>query len=274
MTTGSRLLVAQDGKLGEASGVAMPGAAAVAVDAVDHQVFVGASDGAISAIQSAAFDAMASSNAIVKPTLVGHVSGPISHLWSTPSGNVLVQSGDDLSLLDVATGSIRVSLYMPGMARLVSFTQGGSQVVVAAVPSGIVEMDATTLQAITSIPLTAGATGLALVDMLGRTTLYEATGAARVEMLAVGGDAELTDAGGIPMPGQVSDVRWDSATGMVHVLGKTRDGATTVYVVEPTSNSIFADAALPFAPVAWVLDSQRTIRAPTASAFWLSRKPA
>ena len=50
---------------------------------------------------------------------------------------------------------------------------------------------------------------------------------------------------------------WDAATTNVHVLGRTQDGtAPTVYVVEPRSNSVFADAHLPSEPVAVVMDAQ------------------
>ncbi len=256
LTTGSWLLIAQGGQLGKASGIAIPGAVAVAVDTAGHQVFVGTIDGEILAIPSTALDAMASSNATVKPTLVGHVAAAISHLWATGASNVIVQAGDDVSLLDVATGSTLATLYLPGVAGLLPLDAGGRHLAVAAVPSGLIELDATTLQAMASIPLTAGATGLALVGLPNQPTLYVATGAARIEMLSVGSDASLTDLGGFAMPGLISDVRWDRATNMVHVLGQTREGAATVYVVEPTTNSIFADAALPFAPTAWVLDAQ------------------
>jgi 4-amino-4-deoxy-L-arabinose transferase-like glycosyltransferase len=43
---------------------------------------------------------------------------------------------------------------------------------------------------------------------------------------------------------------------MVHVLGMTAGGQPTIYVVEPHTDSVFADAPLPYAPVAWILDAQ------------------
>jgi 4-amino-4-deoxy-L-arabinose transferase-like glycosyltransferase len=152
------------------------------------------------------------------------------------------------------------------VASLLPLNVSGHQLAVAAVPSGLVQLDTSTLKAVAAISLTAGATGLDLVDgspqlqrdrnLLSQPTLYVATGAARLETVTVGIDGTLTDQGGFPMPGPITDVRWDRATNMVHVLGKVRDGTPTVYVVEPRDNSIFADAALPYEPVAWVLDSQ------------------
>ena len=48
----------------------------------------------------------------------------------------------------------------------------------------------------------------------------------------------------------------DPATELIHVLGVTPDGRTsTVYVVEPHANVVFADHKLPFAPSAWALDT-------------------
>ncbi len=59
------------------------------------------------------------------------------------------------------------------------------------------------------------------------------------------------------MPNTVEQVFWNAATTNVHVFGRTQDGAApTVYVVEPRSNSVFADARLQSEPQAIVLDVQ------------------
>ena len=61
----------------------------------------------------------------------------------------------------------------------------------------------------------------------------------------------------IEMPNTVEQVFWNAATTNVHVLGRSQDGtAPTVYVVEPRSNSIFADARLQSEPQAIVFDVQ------------------
>ena len=60
----------------------------------------------------------------------------------------------------------------------------------------------------------------------------------------------------IRMPGAVDRIVYDPATELIHVLGVTPDGRTsTVYVVEPHANVVFADHKLPFAPSAWALDT-------------------
>jgi predicted membrane-bound dolichyl-phosphate-mannose-protein mannosyltransferase len=62
----------------------------------------------------------------------------------------------------------------------------------------------------------------------------------------------------VQMPGEVTRITYDGASQMVHVLGRAPDGsAETVYVVEPNGNSVFADARLPLAPVAWAMDADK-----------------
>jgi hypothetical protein len=58
------------------------------------------------------------------------------------------------------------------------------------------------------------------------------------------------------MPGVVERIAFNDATQLLHVLGRTPDGAaSTVYVVEPRGNSVFADAPIPFTPAAWAMDT-------------------
>lgn len=56
------------------------------------------------------------------------------------------------------------------------------------------------------------------------------------------------------MPGPVTRVLYDDAAQMVEVLGRTADGADTVYVIEPHGNAVFADHRLGFTPTALVMD--------------------
>ncbi len=61
----------------------------------------------------------------------------------------------------------------------------------------------------------------------------------------------------IEMPNAVESVVWNSATTHVHVLGTSQDGSSpTIYVIEPRSNSVFADALLTAEPAAVVMDAQ------------------
>ena len=54
----------------------------------------------------------------------------------------------------------------------------------------------------------------------------------------------------------VRDLVYDPATQLLHVLGDAVDGGgSTVYVVEPHANAVFADVRLGDEPVAWALDA-------------------
>ena len=130
-------------------------------------------------------------------------------------------------------------------------------VVAVADARGLTIRDAATLSDVGSIPIAAGATGLALDQSLDTPTLYVAAGRT-LEQITVPPEGPATDAGGMTMPGVVRDVRWDAASNLIHVLGRTPNGkADTVYVVEPHGNAVFADARLPFATTAWAMDVQQ-----------------
>ncbi|HET9613768.1 MAG TPA: hypothetical protein VFP22_03055, partial [Candidatus Limnocylindrales bacterium] len=107
-----------------------------------------------------------------------------------------------------------------------------------------------------TVDVGAPAHGLALTTM-NSGTLYVATDPdkasatpGRIAIVAVGGDPAKNGAAyqtAMAMPGAVTRVAWDDATEMVHVLGTTPDGsASTVYVIEPHGNAVYADARLPF----------------------------
>ena len=113
------------------------------------------------------------------------------------------------------------------------------------------------------VPITGGTTGLALTSDLDAPRLYVATGST-LTVLKLNADgvahAEPAVESTIAMPGPVTKVTFDDASIMVHALGTTPDGQNTIYASSPRgsppANSVFADARLPFAPVAWATDVQ------------------
>ncbi len=137
--------------------------------------------------------------------------------------------------------------------------------VAIATDDGVAFIDPTTASLITTIALDGGAHGLALVTGLDSPRLYVTTGLPgdpQYDVIAVGGDAAANgpvDQGLNPLPGGgASEVLYDPATQMVHILGLApnvdddkagADGYAsdvwTVYVVEPHGNAVFADARLP-----------------------------
>ena len=88
-------------------------------------------------------------------------------------------------------------------------------------------------------------------------TIYATAGDKLINVILPNDDAARLSKT-IQMPNAVERVVWNDATTNVHVLGQSQDGTSpTVYVVEPRSNSIFADARLTAEPQAVVMDVQR-----------------
>jgi hypothetical protein len=109
-----------------------------------------------------------------------------------------------------------------------------------------------------------GAQGLALVevdDPVLYVTNDHPTGP-RFALVRVGGDAARERAVlGVnhPLPGRGSWVGFDEATDQIHVLGdpppgRPADQIATVYVIEPHTEAVYADAALSFRPASLALD--------------------
>ena len=122
--------------------------------------------------------------------------------------------------------------------------------------AGVVFVDpqSGTIYATTSITGGAAA-GLVDADGLDTPMLYAAGGSAlaAIRLPTDGSDPAVDQT--VWMPAPISRVTYDTASQMVHALGRTKDGAGwTIYVVEPRGNSVFADARLPFAPATWATD--------------------
>ena len=131
-----------------------------------------------------------------------------------------------------------------------------SATVAVAGQSGVTFLDAVSLTKLTSIDFDYGATGLTLVDRgLEKPTIYVASGP-RLQTISIG-DRGPTKGLTIPMPGTVRDVVWNDSANLIHALGAAPGtGGSTIYVVEPHGNAVYADAKLPFDPVRLVVDTQ------------------
>jgi hypothetical protein len=267
LATGSDLRIWEHGDARATAMVPLPGAAALAVDGDQHYLIVGTDDGTLWAVSSASLDALAASGTLSAPYRIGVVDGPVRGVWAVGDGRLLVQTdGDRLLLVDEADAAPIASAGLPGVRGILPLAIGGKRSIVAATPVGLVQLDAATLEPLGTVEIAGGATGLDLVDgnpedknareLLAQPTLYVATGGARIATVLVGPDGALTAAADFPMPGAVTDVRWDRPTNLVHALGETADGRPTVYVVDPHVNAVFADAVLPFTPATWLLDVQ------------------
>jgi 4-amino-4-deoxy-L-arabinose transferase-like glycosyltransferase len=122
---------------------------------------------------------------------------------------------------------------------------------------GISFIDAQTFDPLTEVATDAPITGFAYVDRaVDKPTLYAESGGL-IQLVKVPGGEAPSLSGSIPMPGTVTKAVFNPATELIHVLGRTPDGSSsTVYVIEPHANSVYADARLPFDPTALLMDTQ------------------
>jgi dolichyl-phosphate-mannose--protein O-mannosyl transferase len=139
--------------------------------------------------------------------------------------------------------------------RLAGLSIRGLPRVAAAGAAGVTFLEPSSGTQTGSVPLDAPVTSLAGVEGLDQPTIYAVSGSSLAAIRIPTNKAASLDQT-VWMPGPVQRITFDDASQLVHVLGRTPDGAgSTVYVVEPRGNSVFADAALPFAPVAWAADT-------------------
>jgi 4-amino-4-deoxy-L-arabinose transferase-like glycosyltransferase len=128
--------------------------------------------------------------------------------------------------------------------------------VAAASPVGVTFIATSDGSIVDTVETDGPATGLARVTGIEDPSLYVATGD-RVSVIEVGGDdaADPRVVRTLPMPASVRWVAYDPATQLVHVLGDRHDEpGSTVYVIEPHADAVFADAPLDDEPVAWAMD--------------------
>jgi Gpi18-like mannosyltransferase len=182
-------------------------------------------------------------------TILGDDAERIRALLTDGAGDIVIAS----SVAEDVRGEVQTAIdagELPG-ARL----ETGELAAVAAT-EGLYLLDAATLVQVDLFPTASPATGLALVERVGEPTIYVAAGA-QLERVEVGRDVAPVQLEAVWLPAAARDVLFDPGTKLVHVLGRTPDGAAdTIYVVEPRANAVFADARLPATPVAWALDAQ------------------
>lgn len=131
-----------------------------------------------------------------------------------------------------------------------------STTVAVAGQTGVTFLDAVSLTRLSAIDLDFGATGLTLVDRgLDKPAIYVASGP-RLQTISMSDNGPIKR-DPVPMPGTVRDVVWNDAANLIHALGNAPGtGGSTIYVVEPHGNAVYADAKLPFGPVRLVVDTQ------------------
>ena len=146
---------------------------------------------------------------------------------------------------------------------LVGFETSDLARVAVAGDDGLVFLDQATGTELERLPLVGGGRGLATVTV-DDTQLYVTSGTEQeptFSVVSIGGEGDgVTLESTNFLPGPATRIAYNEATRMVHVLGRTPDGAGwTVYVVEPHANAVYADVRLPFEPsaLAFDIDPQR-----------------
>ena len=144
-----------------------------------------------------------------------------------------------------------------GDGRLPGTSIEARPMVAVSTNSGIALLDAATLMQIKFFATNDAVGGMALVSSGPDVpTIYAASGSQLVT-LRLPTDSAAALGSPLTMPNVVTNVLWNPATTMIHVLGQVQHGtAPTIYVVEPRSNAVFADAPLAFVPQALALDVQ------------------
>ncbi len=257
--------------------VSIPGAHVLALDRATHRIFVGTVAGDLLVLDTTGVDdarrgTVAPAAAPAGPQPFGRLDGSLEFLHVTPDGGTLVavlSAGDGSPggtrqaavVMDAASGSEVgrtdvgpvVAIGGAGLGSVALATAGGSVAI----------LDLATATIPTTVPLDGPAFGLALTTELDKDRLYvafQADDGPRVATILAPGTAgtpvlETT----VRLPGTGAGwVGYDLATQMVHVLGnRPTTGEPTIYVIEPHSNAVYADAALPFTPGALVLDENQ-----------------
>ena len=246
----------------------IPGASAVAVDRVGHRVVVGTDAGAIRIIDTSTLDAArwGGGTASTVARAFASVDGPIANALVSADGASIVvvleagtggAPGAEVVILDAEAATETGRVRLPGTGQIAN---AGAGIVALAVDTGVAFLDLATATVATSVELPGPAQGLAFATNLDKDRLYVSVttpeGPRVASVTAPGNSGEPALETTFQLPGSGAGwVGYDLATQMVHVLGTTPDGGgSTVYVIEPHANTVYADAALPFAPGTIVLD--------------------
>lgn len=262
----------------------VPGASAVGVSEANHEVFIGTTSGEIWKLDTTVLDTLRATGASVSGGTGGSGVGAVEPLqWATvgapiglihPTGDgtaVEVVAGDgsktSLVTLDAGSAAETARVSMSGARQVVDH---GTRTVAIARTGGVAIVDTRTGQVVSSIPLDGTIGGITATQGLADNPLYVSTLTAdgpRMAVLTTKTDSDSpTLSTTFVLPGDAAGpVFFDEASRMVHAVGTapaaggwfetSTPGSPTVYVIEPHANTVYADAQLPFSPVALAMDA-------------------
>ena len=253
--------------------VPVPGAHALAVDRVAHRILVGTTGGDIRALDTLDLDtARWAGQAVPGGTpaapALATLDGPVDFVHVTPDGGTVVAvyrttGAPDRRIAVVLDGASASELGRAGLGPVAQVDDAGTGFVAFATTDGVVFLDTGGGAISSTVGLGGPALGMALATSFDKDTLYvtflDADGPRVATVTAPGSGGAPALGATFRLPGtEAGWVGYDLATQMVHVLGaRPGTGEPAVYVIEPHSNSVYADAALPFGPSAVVLDQNQ-----------------
>ncbi|HWH23803.1 MAG TPA: phospholipid carrier-dependent glycosyltransferase, partial [Candidatus Limnocylindria bacterium] len=241
----------------------LAGFSAVSVDDVAHVLYGAAPDGTIRQFSTTVIDAWRSAAAddlgmtFDVVARVADLDGEVSRLVVAGDRLLVGSTGGTLVSLDLATGQEVGRTVLPDTTVPVPLNVEGEPAVALGTPAGIALLGASDLEQRHFFATDAPVTGLAVaLSGADPPAIYAAAGDG-LQMVVLARDEPPRAGSRVAMPNQVNDVLWNPGTTYVHAVGTTQDGAApTIYIVEPRSNAVFADARLTFEPALTLVDAQ------------------
>jgi hypothetical protein len=276
VTTGSEVRAYDLSTRALVATLALPGASAIAVDDQHHRVYVGLATGEIDTIDAQPLDAARQDGtaAALQALPLVSIGGEITDLVSidNPSAVVAVLPAgtgkETVVVVDPAAAQELHRVELPDVSQVID---AGSGQIAIGDANGLTLLDAATGQ--NQRTLAVGTNGT--TDLEGPVRGVTATDGLQDNPLVLAVDGpngpvmdvvKGTDAGSTPskvqdfkLPGDSAGlVFFDDASKMVHAVGTAPgDPSTpTVYVIEPHAWDVYANANLPAAPAAIVMDDQ------------------
>ncbi|HEX7492162.1 MAG TPA: phospholipid carrier-dependent glycosyltransferase, partial [Candidatus Limnocylindrales bacterium] len=265
----------------------VPGAGALSAPDAYGMVYVGTSGGLIYRIDTNSLDDLRAgrTSGVAPPSQLSVRTGlAITHVSVDALPYLLVsdEAGNVVSV-DLSTEGGRIvgrgavpgaAAYAPLFhAQAAGGVAGSDPEVLVACAAGVVVLDARTVTVDFTVKTEQAATSIAPnPEQRGPSgeeyyRFYVAAGNSvmLLDQRAVAGPATVWLEADQPlrrMPGAVTSVVFDEATGITHAVGRTGDGSGwTVYAIESNGNAVFSDARLPFEPVAVGLDNATQVQA-------------
>ena len=255
--------------------LAVPDAVALAYDRGEQVLYVGLRSGEIRAIDVAALDPFRRGPPVeVDSRAFMDVGGPIQRLYASQSGDRMVAvlepgfgtTEADSSTVVVIDSSAAMELSRQVLRGVTQLAAGYSDDRIAvATADGVAFIDRDTGLVTDTLDLGGTIGGIVGINDVENDPLYATVqspdGPKIAKLVAKRGETPRVDKT-YTLPGErAGRAYFDLATIMVHVEGSVQggpsNGADTMYVIEPHGDAVYADAELPFAPAAIVMDENQ-----------------